>query len=277
MDAFSLDQLRTLLILVIGAIVVLMAALIVYVGLSSRRKVAHSRETGGDEPSSDGSLVAGTQPLSLVRDTEGGPLKVEIGGVQYRTLADVEDVAIKRQIIISAMELVRFTGVLGRSVQEPVPMDKTYRWREDLRQESQDELKQIRGAAVDLTPGAGPAAAAPPAKAAIEEQFLSMLAEMGQASPAEKPGLIKSLQQRLTPRGIEERPRTFVDQIEEILQRRIQTIPAFHGRELHMRADPTGAVRFQWDGQEYQDANEIPNLTARQLIADAIKEWEETT
>ncbi len=43
-----------------------------------------------------------------------------------------------------------------------------------------------------------------------------------------------------------------------------------------MRADPTGAVRFQFDGQEYQDASDIPNLTARQLIADAIKEWEET-
>ena len=57
----------------------------------------------------------------------------------------------------------------------------------------------------------------------------------------------------------------------------MQAIPAFHGRELHMRADPTGAVHFLFDGQEYQEANDIPNLTARQLIADAIKEWEEIT
>jgi len=272
MDQFSLDQLRTLLFLVIGAIVVLMTALIVYVVLSNRRKTMPGQETGGDRSSSDRLLSAGMQPLSLVRDTEGGPLKVEIGGVRYRTLADVEDVEIKRQIVISAMELVRFTGVLGQTVQEPVPMDKTYRWREDLRQESHDELKQIRGTAADQ-----PSAAKPAAKAAIEEQFLSMLAEMGQSSAPEKPGLVSSLQRRLMPKGIEERPRTFVDHIEEILQRRMEMIPAFRDRELHMRADPTGSVRFQFDGQEYQEANDIPNLTARQLIADAIKEWEETT
>jgi hypothetical protein len=274
MEQFSLDQLRTLLILVIGAIIVLMTALIVYVVLAGRKKTTHGQDgesPGGERPSSDRSFPISTRPLSLVRDTDGGPLQVEIAGVRYRTLAEVADVEIKRQIVITAMELVRFTGVLGRNLQEPVPMDKTYRWREDLRQESQDELKQIRGTAADL-----PAAARPAAKTAIEEQFLSMLAEMGQASPLEKPGLVSSIQHSLKPKGIEERPRTFVDHIEEILQRRMQMFPAFRGRDLHMRTDPGGAVRFQLDGQEYQDANDIPNLTARQLIADAIKEWEET-
>lgn len=276
MEQFSLDQLRTLLIVVIGAIVVLMAVLIVYVVLSNRNKATHAQEAGGDKLSLGRSSSTGPQPLSLVHDTAGGPLQVEIGGVRYRSMAEVASVDSKRQIVLAAMELVRFTGVLGREVQEPVAMDKTYRWREDLRQESQDELKQIRGGAADQPGAAKPAAAQPAGKSAIEEQFLSMLAEMGQASPLEKPNLITSLQHRLTPKGIEERPRTFVDSIEEILQRRMQAIPSFRGRELHMHADATGAVRFQFEGQEYQDANEIPNLTARQLIADAIKEWEET-
>ncbi len=269
MEEFSLDQMRTLLIVVIGAIMVLMVALIAYVVLSGRKKTTRSldqfRQPGP-------ALSASMRPISLVRDTEGGPLQVEVSGVRYRTLAEVQDMESRRQIVIAAMEMVRFTGVLGQKVQEPVPMDKTYHWREDLRQGSQEELKQIHGAAVDQ-----PAAAKPAARAAIEEQFLSMLAEMGPASPPEKPGLISSLQHRLTPKGVEERPRTFVDHIEEILQRRMQAIPAFHGRELHMRADPTGAVHFLFDGQEYQEANDIPNLTARQLIADAIKEWEEIT
>ena len=266
MEEFSLDQMRMLLIVVIGAIVVLMIALIAYVMLSSRKKTARSLDQfrqPGSAPSS------GMRPISLVRDVEGGPLQVEIGGVRYRTLAEVQDVESKRQIVVAAMEMVRFTGVLGRTVQEPVPIDKTYHWREDLRQESQEELKQIRGPVADQPQ--------PAPRAAIEEQFLSMLAEMGQASSPEKPGLISSIQHRLTPKGIEERPRTFVDHIEEILQRRMLAIPAFHGRELHMRADPTGAVHFQFDGQEYQDMNDIPNLTARQLIADAIKEWEDLT
>ena len=271
MEQFDLDQLRRLLLLVIGAIVVLTLALIVYVVLANRRKTARRQGTGEGSQGPGLAPSTSTQPLSLVRDTEGGPLQVEVGGVRYRTLAEVADVESKRQIVLAAMELVRFTGVLGRNVQEPVPMDKTYHWREDLRQESQEELKQIRGAAADQ-----PAVAAPAAKAAIEEQFLSMLAEMGQTSPLERPGLVSSIQHRLTPKGVEERPRTFVDHIEEILQRRMQTIPAFRGRDLHVRADPAGGVRFQLDGHEYEDANDIPNLTARQLIADATKEWEET-
>ncbi len=268
MDQFSLDQLKTLLLVVIGAIVVLMTALIIYVMWANRKKPPSSFDKARQ---SESALSASTRPLSLVRDTAGGPLQVEVGGVRYRTLAEVQDVESKRQIVVAAMELVRFTGVLGRNVQEPVPMDKTYHWREDLRQESQEDLKQIRGAAAGQ-----PDAARPPAKAAIEEQFLSMLAEMGQASPLEKPGLISSLQHRLAPKGIEERPSTFVDDIEEILQRRMQLIPAFHGRDLHVRADPSGVVHFQFDGQEYQSASDIPNMTARQLIADATKEWEET-
>ena len=273
MDQFSLDQLKTFMYLVVGVIVVLMAVLIAYVMWSSRRKNARGRRAEEDIEEAGPALSTGTQPLSLVRDTASGPLQVEIGGVRYRTLAEVQNVEIKRQIVTAAMELVRFTGVLGRNVQEPVPMDKTYHWREDLRQESQEELKQIRGAAVDQ-----PAVAGLATKAAIEEQFLSMLAEMGQAqSPPEKPGIVSSIQLALKPKGVEERPQTFVDHIEEILQRRIQAIPAFHSRELHMRADPSGAVHFQFDGQEYQSANDIPNLTARQLIADSIKEWEETT
>jgi len=266
MDQFNLDQLKTLLFLVIGAIVVLTAALILYVVLANRRKTARRQGAEQDSQRSGSALSTSMRPLSLVRDREGGPLLVEIGDARYRTLAEVADLESKRQIVIAAMELVRFTGVLGQNVQEPVPMDKTYHWREDLRQESQEELKQIRGAAAEP----------PAAKAAIEEQFLTMLAEMGQASPPEKPGLVSAIQRRLTPKGIEERPRTFVDHIEEILQQRIQTIPAFHGRDLHVRADPAGGVRFQFDGHEYEDANDIPNLTARQLIADATREWEES-
>jgi len=273
MDRFSLDQLRVFMYLAVGVIAVLMVALIVYVVWSGRRKTARGQTDGEDTEWAGPALSTGTRPLSLVRDTESGPLQVEVGSVRYRTLAEVQNVEIKRQIVVAAMELVRFTGVLGRNVQEPVPMDKTYRWREDLRQESQEELKQIRGAAGDQ-----PAVAGPATKTAIEEQFLSMLAEMGQApSPPEKPGIVSSIQLALKPKSVEERPPTFVDHIEQILQRRMQAIPAFHDRELHVRADPTGAVSFQFDEHEYQSANDIPNLTARQLIADAIKEWEEIT
>jgi 1,4-alpha-glucan branching enzyme len=35
-------------------------------------------------------------------------------------------------------------------------------------------------------------------------------------------------------------------------------------------------VFFTFDGVRYDNVEDIPNTTARQLVQDAIKEWEET-
>ena len=67
------------------------------------------------------------------------------------------------------------------------------------------------------------------------------------------------------------------DRPEDIIQRRVQLIPALVGRDLHVRLDAGGSVRFAFQGQEYENLDELPNMTARQLIRDAIQEWEETT
>jgi len=276
---FDLAQLRTLLIALVGMIVLLFSALILYIVLSSRQKASQrEKEREGtshpDEPKIPQAprLQVG-QSLSLIRDAKGGPLQVEVGGVKYRSLDDAKEPEVKRQIILAAMELVRFTGVLGKEASGPAPMDKTYRWREDLREGSQEQLDQIRSAATGQTPEAGPA------QTEIEQQFLSLLAEMGQASsPIEKPTFASSIRRALkSGPSPEEHPHTFVDDIEAIIQRRIRLIPAFQERELHVHADPSGAVRFDFDGRQYQDVGDIPNMTARQLIADAIREWEETT
>jgi len=119
----------------------------------------------------------------------------------------------------------------------------------------------------------------PPAPEHVEEQFLNLLAEMGQApSSPEKPSVLRSIQQRLAPKPpAPERTRTFVDDIEDIVQRRVRRIPALAGRDLHIRLDVGGSVRFAFQGREYEDLDELPNMTARQLVRDAIQEWEEVT
>jgi hypothetical protein len=54
-------------------------------------------------------------------------------------------------------------------------------------------------------------------------------------------------------------------------------IPALAGRDLHVRPGSGGAVLFVFEGREYENLDEVPNLTAQQLIKDAIQEWDETT
>jgi hypothetical protein len=140
---------------------------------------------------------------------------------------------------------------------------------------SRDELEQIHAA----TGGAEAPTPTPPAPEKVEEQFLSLLAEMGQGpSSPEKPSLLSSIQQRLVPKPQPpDRTRTFVDDIEDIIQRRVRLIPALAGRDLHVRLDAAGLVRFAFQGREYESLDDLPNMTARQLIRDAIQEWEETT
>jgi hypothetical protein len=68
-----------------------------------------------------------------------------------------------------------------------------------------------------------------------------------------------------------------VDDIDDIVQRRIPLIPALIGRDLHVRLGPGDSVRFVFDGRAYDSLDNVPNMTARQLIKDAIQEWEETS
>jgi hypothetical protein len=175
----------------------------------------------------------------------------------------------------AAFELIRFTGVLDEAAIAPASPEKTDNWREDLRVSSRDELDQIRTA----SSGTDVSAPASPAPEKVEEQFLSLLAGMGQpASSPERPGLLSSIQQRLAPKTpVPGASRTFVDDIEEIIQRRVRLIPALIGRDLHVRSDAAGSVRFAFEGREYENLDELPNMTARQVIKDAIQEWEETS
>lgn len=284
MENIDLRLLQIIIFALVGAVVLILIVLAIYVISANRRERARLEQTY-EEAIEEAKLaprpalqVKG-QVLGLVREEEGGPLQVEIDKVKYRSMAEVNDPQLKRQIVGAAMELIQFTGVLGAGAAPPAPpappAEKPENWREDLRKGSQSELQRIRTQpSQDTTP--------PPVSKApedVEEQFLNLLTEMGQgASSLEKPTLASSLQQRLTPKLPDSsRPRTFVDDIEDILQRRIQMIPALSGRDLHVRPGAGGSVSFVFEGRAYENLDEVPNLTARQLIKDAIQEWDETT
>jgi hypothetical protein len=213
------------------------------------------------------------QVLSLVRNKVGGALQVEVNGLRYGRLADIEDPQIRRQVLEAAMELIQFTGVLEQEGVAPAPVEKTHTWRKDLRVNSKAELDHIHAVRIEGTRPEQPAT-----EEELEERFLSLLTEMGQAPQSlERPGVRRAIQQRLTTRSTTtDDSHTFVDEIEKIVQRRLSLFPALVGRDLHVRLDSDGSVCFMLEGQEYGSLDDVPNLTARQLIREAIQEWEET-
>ena len=274
MEAFDLQQLEWIFLVLLASIVVIVAVLIGYVVIANRRqrdRIAAAYEA--DKLAPRPALKVTGQILSLVRSEAGGPLEVEIGGVKYSSLADIEDPQLKRQVVGTALEMIQFTGALGQAASAPMPMEETSSWREDLRESSQEELDRIHISAS----GNGSEPEVPQAPEEVEEQFLNLLTELGQPPPTpEKPSVAGALRQRRLPKISEdEGSRTFVDEIDEILQRRIQTVPALLGRDLHVRLGDGGSVRFAFEGKEYESIQEVPNLTAQQLVQDAITEWDE--
>ena len=276
MEALDLQQLEWVFFALLALIVVIVAVLIGYVVIANRRQrdrmvAAYEADKLAPRPA----IKVTGQILSLVRSEVGGPLEVEIDGAKYPSLADIEDPQVRRQVVGTALELIQFTGALGQAASAPVlmPMDETSSWREDLRENSQEELELIHSSASGN--GSEPEVAQAPQE--VEEQFLNLLTELGQSPPTpEKPSVAGALRQRRLPNYPEdEASHTFVDEIDEIVQRKIHTVPALLGRDLHLRLGDGGSVRFAFEGQEYESLEEMPNLTAQQLVQDAIAEWDE--
>ena len=274
MEAFDLQQLEWVFFALVALIVVILAVLIGYVVIANRRQrdrmvAAYEADKLAPRPA----LKVTGQILSLVRSEVGGPLEVEIDGAKYPSLADIEDPQVRRQVVGIALELVQFTGALGQAASAPEPVDELSSWREDLRESSQEELERIHSSASGN--GSEPEVAQAPEE--VEEQFLNLLTELGQPPPTpERPSVAAALRQRRLPKYPEdEGSHTFVDEIDEIVQRRIHTVPALLGRDLHVRLGDGGSVRFAFEGQEYESLEEMPNLTAQQLVQDAIAEWNE--
>lgn len=276
MAGLDLEQLELIFYVLLGIIVFTLAVLITYVVVANRRERARLAEAYRvDSLAPRPALRVAGQVLALIRDEPGGPLQVEINRKRYKRFSEIGDRQLRRQVIEAAMELIQFTGVLGDGGLEPAPMEKTYHWREDVRESSQSELSRIRAPSSDDETDQKAAGDS----ADVEQQFLSLLAEMGQVhSGSGKASLANAMQvrwaSRLTDQG---RPHSFVEEIEAIIQRRIQWIPALARKELHIQPGPGGEIRFAFEGQEYDHLEDIPNLTARQVVRDAIEEWDETT
>ena len=271
MEALDLQQLEWLFFALLGLVALILAVLIGYVIIANRRqrdRLAAAYEA--DKLAPRPALQVTGQILSLVRSKVGGPLEVEISGKTYASLADMEDPQLRRQVVGIALELIQFTGVLQQAM-TPELQGEPGSWREDLRESSQEELERIHASAS----GSGSEPAVAPGE--VEKEFLSLLTEMGQpAAKAEKPSVAHALRQRRLPKlPKEEDPVSFVDEIEAIVQRKIHTTPALRARDLHVRLGARGSVCFVFEGVEYESLEDMPNLTAQQLVRDAITEWDE--
>lgn len=268
----SPETLLTILVLLIVGILIMVIWLVNYIAgpgirKKSRRKRPGVQPTPGPpkEPPSAAedagerrSLPMGMREIMRVlRDEDTGALIVEVEGNRYRRLTEIQDGRIGNQVLQAIADLIRFTGGIVR---------------ESWATASVTPAVSTRGRSQIV-------AAGPPDE--DEKTFFRHLKESGlqlSESPPKKaqPGLMGYFVRRQKPQAAEETGSrgTFIDEIEEILQRMVSTAPTPLGSEVHVRTGSDGGLQIQVGGQYFSSSDEVPDPAIRNLIKAAVREWE---
>lgn len=268
LSGLSMFQLSLLLALVFALTILVLLALLSYL-----RRTRVAREVAEKTQAALESEDRDAQRIVLVRQGAVGRLQIEVGGERFATLAQIPDSALRRSVVRAAADLARFTGL----VQPPIVGDATDdEWRDELRggrveQNSKTDLPP-EPASVILESREGQAAAEVqivPAEELAQEAFMAQLAAANMA-PEHAPR--KSLAS-LLPRAVRpDRGSAFVVQIERILQRKVRE--GNLGKPVHIRVDGQGVLRVESDGILYESPGDVPDPAVRDMIRDAVGEWE---
>ena len=217
--------------------------------------------------------AAPVEVLRLMRDRVTGALIVEVEEEKYRKLSEIKDGKVGRRVLQAAADMVRFTEVLQArgqtTAQQPLPP-------------APSTLALKIAPSLEKEPSV-PRTPAPPS---VEKEFLQSLSRPRRPEEEESP------KPSLSPieffrRGFAARraarlqsatpaPRSFVKEIEEILQRFIRTYPSFIGKKVHVSTGPDGGIRIQVENEFYDTPDDIPDPEIRGIIKAAIQEWEKS-
>jgi hypothetical protein len=243
LNAWSQQQLMYLLIATFLAMILVLGALLFYI----RRTRSHS--SGGAE--TDEEPVTSLPPPEIIvrRKAWAGRMEVMINGRVYRRMKDIEDPDLRRAVLLAVGDLVTFAGVAAARA---------------------PGAKAPAGSQAGQPPTTGKHYAPP--KELAEHAFLAQMEQANLTAPQAQ-GWMAALGRGLGAR----RPygsgsRAFVDEIEDILQRRRREKAL--QKEIHLRADGQGIVRVEVDGVLYDSPGDIPDMAVRELIRAAVGEWE---
>jgi hypothetical protein len=192
--------------------------------------------------------------MRVLRDEMSGALVIEVEGQRYHRLADIRDGRVGRRVVWAIAGLLRFTeGVSLESVARSAPAVAGAP-SPDSQAERMPDTSQ-------------PPSPAVPAEAltATEEKFLRRLKEEGLAETEGRRG---KAAKPVT------KPRTFVDEIEDILQEFIRESVVPVDKSVHVHTGSDGALEIEVGGQVYESPDDVPDPIVRGLIKAAVDEWE---
>ncbi len=220
-------------------------------GLPTR--AAQDRLAPGGPSSEEGML----EVMRVLRAGTLGELVIEVEGRMYRRLVDIQDGAVGRRVLLTIQELNEFAGGHARR-----PLPEMQRAAAPTAQPIQSEP--------DLTPQ--------------QQAFLADLQQTQEEEtpPEPKPSLVsywrkglRRSERQAAAEAAEQEPKSFVDEIERLLQERLARRPDMLGRSIHFKSTSIGELRIDVDGSWYETVDAVPDGEVRGLLQEAIKAWEQ--
>ncbi len=216
-------------------------------------------------PSAAGQPLAPDMPahpgevMRVIRDRQTGRVLIQVDGQLYANIREIKDAQTGRRVLWAIADLLRFTGGMAANpqalqhIQKPQPAPV-----EPPPQRPAGETRPARPA-TKFTP--------PPA------------AKRASPEPAGPKGGVGETITGFFQRGLGVKPTasaapSFIDQIEAILQERIQNLDAPLGCEVHVQAGEEGVLEIQVGDDLYDSPPQVPDPEIRALIQAAVAEWE---
>lgn len=268
-----------LLLLFIG----IFAAIIVSVGRIQDKKEPSSR-TAPAPPPEAAAVLPHEEPepeveqparpgevMRVVRDQETGRVLVEVDGQRYAHLREIRDAGVGRRVLWAIADLVRFTGGMATNPQ------------------AVQHAREAEAGAVRATTSESPTPLASPlgsptsgrlTSAGASSPRLSDLTLLGTTEPSAPQqgysliGFFRRGLQAPPATGSVPSPTAFIEEIDEILQRKVREATTPPSQPVRVASSEDGMLQIIVGIQTYHSADEVPDLQIRRLIQAAVAEWE---
>ncbi|MDX1614201.1 MAG: hypothetical protein R3300_07810 [Candidatus Promineifilaceae bacterium] len=193
--------------------------------------------------------------MRVIRIPPRGELVVQVGEKRYARLAEVDDQRLRNLLEAAIGELIVFAdgyeALIRAGVAPPLAADVE-----------------------------SDAPAAPDSMEARRQAFLRSLEQEGPAEPSARPAAPSSAPSGLSalwrrePQVDEPPTLDLVAQIDAVLQRHLAQNEQLSQRQIRLEEDPRGGLRIRVGATAYRRPEDIPEPAVRQVIQQALKEWE---
>lgn len=206
--------------------------------------------------------------MRIWRDEKKGAMIIQIDDQYHYTRGDVKAAGQERIFMGTLRQLAKIAKETGNIVTPP-PIEPP---PPELKDEP-SPVEDIPESVQEVAPEPADSPAPSPEEADLIEQIVP--SSVGESATEEEIGTFFRNPFRRKPKNpAPTPPKSFAEQIEELLQERLQASGELSGRTVHIREAVGGGIIITVDGTAYEGVGDIAEQDVRAFVQATIRQWE---